>query len=131
MYKIIIPACRPIRSFNCPINKENMAPPAIPVHRIPANEPWNFETLLSASEKTMAYITDKQNPSAGKPNKAIAALPKSVSVRMMIAVAVNNRSTILLSMIFNKPMPRTQPTVIMPQNNPTVSDPFNSGLKPW
>jgi len=47
-----------------------MAPPAIPVQRILQNEPWNLANTVKGQRKMMAYTTDKQNPSAGKPNKA-------------------------------------------------------------
>ena len=44
-----------------------MAPPAIAVHSMPEKEPWNLGMLFKASEKIMAYITERQNPSAGNP----------------------------------------------------------------
>ncbi len=76
------------------------------------------------------YITDRQKPRAGKPNKAILALPKRVKVNTTRQADAKMRKTILLSIIFNNTSPRTQPTVIMPQNNPTVAAPSVSGLKP-
>ena len=40
------------------------------------------------------------------------------------------RNTILLSMILSKTSPSIHPTVIIPQNKPTVAAPSVSGLKP-
>ena len=65
----------------------------------------------------IAYITERQNPSAGKPYKAFFALPKRVNVKTIKAAVVKMRNTILLSIIFNKTSPRKQPTV--------------SGVRPW
>ena len=76
------------------------------------------------------YITDRQKPSYGKTNDAIFAFPKSVNDSTTNEAAAKIHNTILLSIIFNNPNPRTQPTVIIPQNKPTIVVPSDYGLKP-
>ena len=60
------PRARPNRSPSPPTSSGTTAPPTIPVHRMPENEPWCEVTELSASEKMIDHITEAQKPITGK-----------------------------------------------------------------
>ena len=64
--KNIIPYFNPIISAKIPTIKGIKAPPIIPVHNIPENEPWCFGTEFNANENIIDHITDRKKPTAGK-----------------------------------------------------------------
>jgi len=66
MNKNTIPILSENKSLMPPIRICTIAPPAIPVMSMPANDPWCFETELSPKETIIGYITDKKNPEIGK-----------------------------------------------------------------
>ena len=63
----------------------------------------------------------------GNPKRAMFVLPKSVNVKTIKVQIVKILNTILLSITFNRNNPRKHPTVIIPQNSPTVLAPSISG----
>ncbi len=95
--------------------KGKIAPPTIPVTKIPEKEPWFSLNEFKAREKMMGNMTERNNPSKGKPNNAMDFEPKSARAKEAMAKKENVASTILLSNIFKRINPRIPPAVINPQ----------------
>ena len=110
-----IPDLNDISSPKPPTINGITAPPAIPVQRIPDNEPWCSFTELSAKEKIMEYITEMKNPTIGKPINAICSEPVSAKIKLMMVMEVAKINSFLLSINFNNNRPNRQPTVNMAQ----------------
>lgn len=58
-----------------PTIKGMIAPPAIPVQRIPEREPWCVLIEFSANENIIEYMTETKKPIKGKKTKDRFALP--------------------------------------------------------
>ena len=78
----------------------------------------------------MEYITDKQNPKAGNPQRAIFIFPHKVNANIRIPATVKILNTNLLSIIFSNNKPKAHPMVMKPQNFPTVAAPSIDEFKP-
>lgn len=63
----------------------------------------------------MDHITEIENPSMGKANKAEGALPRSAKNKHKIVVTEAPISSFLLSIIFSKASPKRQPKVSIAQ----------------
>lgn len=61
-----------------------MAPPTIPEHRIPANEPWCLFTEFSPKDMIIENMTEIVNPISGKQNMEIFAVPNRLMHNKMI-----------------------------------------------
>jgi len=85
-----------------PIMNGTTAPPAMPVHIIPAKVPWCFGTEFSPREKIMGYITDIINPQTGKAIMATSLPAVNPSNRVIMAPEAKTSSTFLLSKTFSK-----------------------------
>ena len=70
---------------NHPTITGTMAPPQIPVTRIPEKAPWCLLTELSAKEMIIDHITDAKKPTNGKAIKVTSPGPKSPQVSEIIA----------------------------------------------
>src|ERR1700676_3559007 len=106
------------------------APPIIPVPKMPAKEPWNSATELSASDTTIGHITEANRPTAGKAITESFEGPNRAADRQNIAPMPAPISTLRLSNIFNNNIPTEQPAVSRPQNQETAAAPVVWGSKP-
>ena len=75
-------------------------------------------------------MTDKQNPKAGNPQRAIFTFPHKVNAKIRIPETVKILNTSLLSIILSNNKPKAHPMVIKPQNLPTVAAPSIDGFIP-
>ena len=57
-----MPWRRPNESPRRPMTSGTIAPPIMPVQRIPENEPWWLETEFRASEKMIGHMTEAAKP---------------------------------------------------------------------
>jgi len=80
-----MPARSPSWSPIAPTSHDTTAPPTIPVHRIPENDPWCSATEFSASENTIDHITDRKKPTAMKAMRETEVGPASATARLTIA----------------------------------------------
>lgn len=123
-----IPSFNPNKSLNAPTINGAIAPPTIPVHKIPANDPWCSFTEFKANENTIDHITEAKNPTAGKAINAISFEAYKAVINDTKAKELNTKSTFLLSINFNKTNPKKHPTVNAPQKFPTAAAPIVSGF---
>ncbi|GAC1385326.1 MAG: hypothetical protein NVSMB45_13980 [Ginsengibacter sp.] len=92
-----------------------IAPPIIPVIKMPAKEPWCSFTEFKASENMIGYITDAKNPVKGNAIREIDAGPYKANEKDIIASIVKDINMIRLSHILRRNNPITPPAVINPQ----------------
>ena len=110
-----IPDCRDMISPSPPTMKGITAPPAIPVHKIPDNDPWCSLTEFKANENIMEYITEIKKPTIGKPINAIWAEPVSATTKHTMVMDVAKIKSFRLSINLSNNKPSKQPTVNMAQ----------------
>ena len=70
-----------------------MAPPQIPVIKMPAKEPWFLVTELRPSEIIIGYITAIKKPTAGKAYKVMLAPPNKAIDKEKIDEVIEEMST--------------------------------------
>ena len=115
MNRTLMPIFKPKISPTPPTIKGKMAPPTIPVTKMPEKEPWFSLNEFKARENMMGNMTDRNNPSNGKANNAMDFVPKSARAKDAMAKKEKVTSTILLSNIFKNINPRIPPAVMSPQ----------------
>ena len=97
-----------------------MAPPQIPVIKMPAKEPWFLATELRPSEIIIGYITAIKKPTAGKAYNVMLAPPNNAIDKEKIAKAVKRINMFRVSNNLTKIKPTKVPAVIIPQNQETT-----------
>ena len=110
-----IPVFKPKTSPSAPTINGTMAPPAIPVTKIPEKEPCASATEFSAKDIIIDHIVEIKKPIKGKAIKACSVDPKSAEMRKKVVPTDATIKTFLLSKNFNSRSPRRVPKVIIPQ----------------
>src|SRR5260370_32715533 len=107
-----------------------IAPPMIPVPKMPAKDPWNSTTELSASDTTIGHITEANSPIAGKAITETFDGPNKAADRQNREPIPAPISTLRLSNIFSNNIPTRQPALNKPQNQETAAAPVLWGSQP-
>ena len=97
-----------------------IAPPQMPVIRIPAKEPWCVGIEFSPSEIIIGYITAMKNHTAGNAKRVIPATPNKAIDKAKIANTVKRIRIFLVSNNLTRIKPTKVPAVIIPQNQETT-----------
>ena len=110
-----IPVFKDVNSPSHPTIKGTIAPPAIPVHKIPDKEPWCFFTEFSAKEKIIDHITDIKKPTRGNETSATFGFPVNANSKEVMVATLAKINSFRLSIIFKSNKPSRQPTVSIAQ----------------